>query len=146
MNLRPGVSLGMTKPNAYGRVVGRRFQQRRRQHHDRVGDRQRRQHSAAAHDETRVGLLLDSRGEKRIGLPRGPDAAVGLRRDQRVRQAQVGLAQLLVEPHGVRAEARVRRREERRAGGIGADRAVQVIRYAAHHAVRVLRPIAPSRG
>ena len=106
----------------------------------RVGDRQRSQHSAAADDETRVGFLLDPCSEKRIRLARGPDAAVGLRRDQRVRQAQVGLAQLFVEPHRVGAETRVRRCEERGPGRIGAHRAIQVVRHAAHHAVRVLRP------
>ena len=80
----------------------------------RVGDRQRGQHAAAAHDEAGVGLLLDARGEKRVRLARGPDAAVRLRRDQRVGQAEIRLAQLLVQAHGIGAEARVAGREKRR--------------------------------
>ena len=41
---------------------------------------------------------------------RGAHGAIGLRRDQRVREAQVVLAQILVVAHGVRAEAWVRLR------------------------------------
>ncbi len=77
----------------------------------RVGDRQRGQHAATAHDETGVGFLLDARREERVRLAGGPDAAVRLRGYQRMGQAEIRLAQLLVQAHGVRTEARVAGRE-----------------------------------
>ncbi len=54
-------------------------------------------------------------------------------------QRKICLAQLLVQANGIGAEARLAGREKLGAGGIGAERAIEVIRRAAHHAVRVLR-------
>ena len=83
--------------------------------------------------------MLDARGEKRVRLSRRTDAAVRLRRYQTVGQAQIRLAQLVVQAYRVCAEARLAGCEELRAGRVGRERAVQIVRNAAHHPLRMAR-------
>ena len=128
------------------RVFLRALQQRRGEHHDLVGDRQRREHAAAADDDAGIGFLLDARGEERVRLLRRAHGAIGLRRNQRVRQAQIVLAQILVVANGVGAEARIGLGEKRRAGGVAGHRAIDVVRHATHHAVACSPPTPSSRG
>ncbi len=122
------------------RILFRALQQRRREHHDLVGYRQRRQHPAAADDDAGIGLLLDACREKRIGLLRRAHRAVGLGRDQGMRKAQVVLAQIFVVADRVGPEARIRLAEKCRAGRVSGHGPVDVVRHPAHHAVRVVLP------
>ena len=146
MNLSPARVVRNHEAERVGRILGRRLQQRRRQHHDGVGDRQRGEHAAAAHDEAGIGLLLDASGEKRVRLSAkgrrcGSLAAVsanGSARDP-PRAAPRASARRC-------AEARVAGREKLGAGRVGGERAIQVVRHAAHHPVRVAGDDAPSRG
>jgi hypothetical protein len=57
---------------------------------------------------------------------------------QRMRQREICLTQLLVQANGIRTEARLAVGEEPRTGRVAGQRAIQVIRHAAHHAVRMV--------
>ncbi len=128
-----------------GRVLLGTLQERRGENHDLVGDRERREHPAAADDDAGVRLLLDPGREERICLPRLIHGTIRLGRNERVSEAQVVLAQILVIADGIRAETRIRFSEERRAGGVSRHGAIDVIGNASHHAVRVVRPDAHGR-
>ena len=140
MKRSPGVSFGNREAECVRRVLFGALQQRGGEHHDLVGDRQRREHAAAANDDARIGFLFDARGEKRIGLLCRAHGAIRLRRNQRVREAEIVLAQVFVVAHGVGAEARIGFGEERRAGRVSRHRAIDVVGHATHHAVRVVLP------
>ena len=133
MNFNPSVALGQAEGERIRRVLFGILQQRGRKHHDRVGDRQGRQHPGALDHEAGVGLLLHPRRQERVRLLRGADRAVDLRVDQRVRQRQVAFAHVPVERPGVRPAPRVRRIQPAGGSSVGAHRAVQVAGVASRH-------------
>ena len=138
--LQPLGGAGNGKAEGIGRILGIRGEQRRGENEDFVGHGQRRQHARAANHNAVVALLFDARAEEGVGLAGNACAAVGLRVDQRVRQAEVVLAHIFVVATRVLAEARVLLRKKVRAAGIGGNGAVQIVRRTAHHAHAVIGP------
>ena len=102
---------------------------------------QRREHARAADQQPRLVLLDDARGQEGVGLLADRLGAVGLRVDQRVREAEVALADVLVVGADVVAVARVVAVEKLRGGGHRHQRDVEVVGRAPDHPAAVVGPV-----
>ena len=138
----PGASQLIANAKEYGASSGVPLQDRRREHEQLVGRRaDRREHARAADHDAVVVLGDDVRAQRAtVDLLCGADAAVGLRRDERVRREEVLLADLLVVAAGVLAERRVGLREVALRLAERHERAVEVVARAAERAEAVVRP------
>jgi len=110
------------------------FEQRRGEHHELVGDRQRRKHAAAPDHDAGIGFLLDAGREKGVGLAARGLRTIGLRRNQSVRETGIAFAQTLVVAHCVVAEPPIGLSQERGSRREARDGPIEVVRRPAHHA------------
>ena len=95
MNFSPGVSIGSAKRERVGLFAG--TARIKRPDPNLVGERrERREHLGAAHHEAAIGLAHDAQRDERIGLLGRAFRAIDLRIDQRMRQAPIVVAALLV--------------------------------------------------